>query len=74
MITIKTFVFNPFSENTYILYDETKECVIIDPGCFEKNEQEEITDFIKMNHLIPKNIILTQKNSRSTTQVLPLIE
>ena len=59
MITVKTFVFNPFSENSYVLYDETNECVIIDPGCFEKNEQEEITDYIKFNNLIPKYIIIT---------------
>lgn len=59
MITVKTFVFNPFSENTYILYDETKECVIIDPGCFDNKEQHEITDFIKSNNLIPKYILIT---------------
>lgn len=59
MITVKTFVFNSFSENTYILYDETKECVIIDPGCFDKNEEEEITSFISNNKLIPKYILIT---------------
>ncbi len=59
MITVKTFVFNPFSENTYILFDETKECVIIDPGCFDKKEEEEITSFITSNKLIPKYILIT---------------
>lgn len=59
MITVKTFVFNPFSENTYILYDETNECVIIDPGCFDKKEQLEIVDFIKSYNLIPKYILIT---------------
>ena len=59
MISIQTFVFNSFSENTYILYDETKECVIVDPGCFDKNEQEEIIGFINNNNLIPKFIIIT---------------
>ncbi|MCF6360352.1 MAG: MBL fold metallo-hydrolase [Cyclobacteriaceae bacterium] len=59
MITVKTFVFNPFSENTYILYDETKECVIIDPGCFDSNEQAEITSFINDNQLFPKYILIT---------------
>jgi len=59
MITIKTFVFNPFSENTYLLYDETKECVIIDPGCFTKNEEDEIINFIETNKLIPKVILNT---------------
>ena len=46
MTTIASFTFNPFSENTYILYDETGECVIIDPGCFDKSEQQELVDFI----------------------------
>jgi hydroxyacylglutathione hydrolase len=59
MINVKTFVFNPFSENTYILYDETKECVIIDPGCFDNKEEEEITGFINDNNLIPRYILIT---------------
>ena len=32
---IKRFVFNPFQENTFVLYDESKECVIIDSGCYD---------------------------------------
>jgi len=30
---IAIFTFNPFSENTYVLYDDSKDCVIVDPGC-----------------------------------------
>ncbi len=59
MITVKTFVFNPFSENTYILFDETKECVIIDPGCFDTKEEDEIVSFITSNKLIPTYILIT---------------
>ena len=33
MITIKSFEVNYFSENTYLLYDDTKEAVLIDCGC-----------------------------------------
>lgn len=51
MLQIKSFVFNAFQENTYILYDETKECVIIDPGCYDKDEQGELAFFIKENTL-----------------------
>ncbi len=47
MIQVKSFVFNPFMENTYVLYDETKEAIIIDPGCYEKHEKDELTSFIK---------------------------
>jgi len=59
MVTLKTFVFNDFQENTYILSDETKECIIIDPGCFYVTEQNELSDYINKNNLVPKAIINT---------------
>lgn len=59
MITIQGFTFNLFEENTYILYDETKECVIIDPGCSNKSEQEELTQFIKDEELKPVKLLNT---------------
>lgn len=58
-MNIKSFTFNDFSENTYILFDDTKECVIIDPGCNNTHEKNTITDFIKENSLIPKHLINT---------------
>lgn len=51
MIHIKSFVFNPFGENTYLLYDDTNECIIIDPGCYEKQEQQTLTNFIEEQNL-----------------------
>jgi len=59
MIEIKSFAFNPFSENTFLLYDETKECVIVDPGCYEDHEKEELSSFIKDNTLKPVRLINT---------------
>ena len=56
---IKKFEFNPFQENTYVLYDETRECVIIDPGCFEKREQESLSKFIADNNLVVKLLVNT---------------
>ncbi len=53
MISVKKFTFNPFMENTYVLFDETKECVIIDPGCFSVEEEEELSNFIDENTLNP---------------------
>ena len=47
MTHIKIFVFNPFQENTFLLYDETKECIIIDAGCNEENEFQKLDNFIK---------------------------
>ena len=59
MIEIASFVFNPFQENTYLLYDETKECIIIDPGCFTKKEQEELSNKIGSLGLKPVKLINT---------------
>ncbi|MBV6646798.1 MAG: MBL fold metallo-hydrolase [Cyclobacteriaceae bacterium] len=56
---IKTFVFNPFYENTYVIYDETNDAIIIDPGCYEKYEIEELSSFIEENNLQVKTIINT---------------
>ena len=59
MITIHHFTFNGFQENTYLLYDETKECAIIDPGCYSNTEQQELVDFIKKNDLKPVKVLNT---------------
>lgn len=59
MITIQGFTFNPFEENTYILYDESKECVIIDPGCSKREEQEELVQFIADEGLKPVKLLNT---------------
>lgn len=58
-MTIKQFAFNAFSENTYVVYDETGECIIIDPGCFEANEKDELKKFIQDNNLTVKTLINT---------------
>ena len=59
MLQVKKFVFNPFMENTYVLFDETNSCVIIDPGCVEKEEENELLEFIESNTLVVKQLINT---------------
>ncbi len=59
MISIKSFVFGPFQENTYLLFDETKECIIIDPGCYDDRERIQLVDFIENNKLKPVKLINT---------------
>ena len=59
MLQVKKFVFNPLMENTYVLFDETNACVIIDPGCVEKDEESELTEFIESNNLSVKQLINT---------------
>jgi len=56
---IETFIFNPFQENTYIIYDTTKECIIIDPGCYTSNEKAILKQFITNNKLKPVKLINT---------------
>ncbi len=53
MIKIATFTFNPFAENTYVIYDESGEAVIVDPGNYEPEEDRQLSDFIAENELRP---------------------
>ncbi len=55
----QSFTFNPFQENTYIIYDKTKDCIIVDPGCHTKKEQERLKDFILKYSLNPVKLINT---------------
>ncbi len=50
---IRQFTFNPFQVNTYILYDDSGECAIIDASCYEKHEKKQLADFIEENKLKP---------------------
>lgn len=59
MIQIRKFTFNPVQENTYLLYDETGECIIVDPGCYFQYEREQLDDFIVKNKLKPISILCT---------------
>ncbi|MBP3943523.1 MBL fold metallo-hydrolase [Sphingobacteriaceae bacterium WQ 2009] len=53
MINIEIFTFNPFQENTYLLYDEQGNCAIIDPGMSNYQEEEELAQFIAQKQLRP---------------------
>ena len=56
---VKSFTFNPFQENTYVVYDDTKECIIIDPGCYSEKERTELMRFITGEGLKPVKLINT---------------
>ncbi|MCB9308647.1 MAG: MBL fold metallo-hydrolase [Lewinellaceae bacterium] len=56
---IKFFTFNEFLENTYVLFDETRECIIIDPGCNNDSERKALMYFIEEHQLTPKHVINT---------------
>jgi hydroxyacylglutathione hydrolase len=59
MIQIKSFAFNPYQENTYILHDDTLECVIIDPGMYTGEEQNTFLKYIADNNLKPVLLLNT---------------
>lgn len=59
MLKIKIFPFNPFQVNTYVLYDETGECAIIDASCYEGSEENQLKAFIDENELKPVLLLNT---------------
>jgi hydroxyacylglutathione hydrolase len=59
MLSIQIFEFNAFSENTYVVSDETKQAVIIDPGCYSREEQRELVAYVEENELRIKYILNT---------------
>ena len=59
MLTIKTFPFNLLQENTYVVSDETRDCVIIDCGAYYDDERKAITDYISSQGLKPCRLLAT---------------
>lgn len=53
MLQVKKFTFNPFQENTFVVWDESLDCAIVDPGCYGPDEQKALTQFIEKNGLNP---------------------
>jgi glyoxylase-like metal-dependent hydrolase (beta-lactamase superfamily II) len=59
MLTVQAFTFNPVQENTYILYNENKDCCIIDPGCYFASEEKALSDFVQTAGLKPVLLLNT---------------
>jgi len=59
MLKIKSFVFSPIQENTYLLYNEFNDCMIIDPGCYFSEEEDELAGFITQSNLTPGMLLNT---------------
>ena len=62
MLSVKTFIFNPIQVNTYVVYNENKECVIIDAGNLEPYEDKQILDYIDNNGLKPLMLLNTHSH------------
>lgn len=58
-MNLKKFTFNPFQENTYLIWDREKNCAIIDPGCSDEHERNELLAFIEANALNPIKLLNT---------------
>lgn len=59
MLHLKAFTFNPFQENTYLVYDDDGTTFIIDPGNSNSIENSELKSFISDNNLKPSRLLLT---------------
>lgn len=59
MLHLKSFTFGPFQENTYVLWDETDEAVIIDPGNTTNAEHQQLKNFLADKNLTLKRLLLT---------------
>ncbi len=59
MLQIQSFCFNPFQENTYVIWNNSNDCVIIDPGCSNEKENKELIAFIRGKKLSPMRLINT---------------
>lgn len=58
-IHVHYFTFNPIQENTYVVYSDAKDAVVIDPGCYFREEKQELVDFIKHHELNVKALLNT---------------
>lgn len=59
MLVVHKLVFNPFQENTYVIEGENKDCIIVDPGCYNSVENAELKSFIDNRNLKPVALVLT---------------
>jgi len=59
VLTLHSFTFSPIQENTYLLFNEQKQCIIIDPGCYFPEERETVKAFISAEGLVPVYLLNT---------------
>ena len=59
MTNVKIFQFNPLQENTYIVFNKEKQCIIVDPGCYTDQERDQLERFVDENELHPVMLMNT---------------
>ena len=58
MLTVRSFTFNPFQENTYVVHNGS-EGILVDPGCWKLHEEQELADWLEQNGITPVRLVLT---------------
>lgn len=56
---VNRFVFNSFGVNTYVLTDDCGKCLIVDPACQSRQEENELAAFLATNNLQPTGMVNT---------------
>lgn len=74
MIQLKSFCFNAFQENTYVVWNEQGDGLIIDPGCYTFEERNILREFIAEQQIVPKAIINTHAHVDHVLGVAPIKE
>lgn len=59
MANVVCLTYNPFQENTYLVYDETSECIVFDPGCYSDQERDHFKGIISEKGLKVVQLINT---------------
>lgn len=59
MISLKSFTFNAFAENTYVLFNDEGHAVVVDPGMSSRLEQQEMLNFLEGSNLHLVGVVLT---------------
>jgi len=59
MLRIQSLTFNPFQEQTYVVWNTSGQAIIIDPGCYSPEEKSELREFIDENKLTPIAVLNT---------------
>ncbi len=59
LMHIQLFCFNPIQVNTYVLWDDELNALIIDPGCYTAKEEQVLKEFIQSNKLVLRTMLNT---------------
>jgi glyoxylase-like metal-dependent hydrolase (beta-lactamase superfamily II) len=71
---IKRVVFNPFRENTYLVWDDTKECIIVDAGNMNAGENRILQEMIEARELKPVMAVNTHGHFDHTQGVMYVVK